>query len=124
MNTATQPILSYPDLLPFPASPGPPLPALVGPPSSPYPTRHFPALIGPPSTPHLPVHSIQCFSTLAACSLRLAAQQYWQQQVNYSIDVSLNDLEKSLDGFIKMQYHNNSPDTLTFIWITPVAQRF
>ncbi len=41
---------------------------------------------------------------------------YWQQQVNYSIDVSLNDKEHTLNGFEKIDYINNSPDTLTFIW--------
>ncbi|MDQ3681574.1 MAG: M1 family metallopeptidase, partial [Bacteroidota bacterium] len=42
--------------------------------------------------------------------------QYWQQQVNYIIDVSLNDKEKTLDGFEKLTYFNNSPDTLHYIW--------
>ena len=42
---------------------------------------------------------------------------YWQQQVNYSIDVTLNDVQHTLDGFVKMEYTNNSPDTLRFIWI-------
>ncbi|MFT3910714.1 MAG: M1 family metallopeptidase [Ferruginibacter sp.] len=41
---------------------------------------------------------------------------YWQQKVNYKIDVSLNDTAKTLDGYIIMQYYNNSPDTLKFIW--------
>ncbi len=41
---------------------------------------------------------------------------YWQQQVNYIIDVSLNDKEKTLDGFEKLTYINNSPDTLWYIW--------
>src|SRR5438552_225321 len=41
---------------------------------------------------------------------------YWQQQVNYTIDVSLNDKDHSLDGFEKIEYINNSPDTLKFIW--------
>src|SRR5882757_7969094 len=45
------------------------------------------------------------------------AQRYWQQQVDYSIDVSLHDTEHTLDGFVKMQYTNHSPDTLSFIWI-------
>jgi hypothetical protein len=43
--------------------------------------------------------------------------KYWQQEVNYKIDVSLNDTAKTLDGYISMQYVNNSPDTLRFIWI-------
>ncbi len=42
---------------------------------------------------------------------------YWQQQVNYNIDVTLNDADHTLDGYIKMVYFNNSPDTLRFIWI-------
>ena len=42
---------------------------------------------------------------------------YWQQQVNYKIDVTLNDVDNSLDGFVKMDYYNNSPDTIHFIWI-------
>ncbi len=42
---------------------------------------------------------------------------YWQQQVNYKIDVNLNDTAHTLDGFVKMDYYNNSPDTLYFIWI-------
>ena len=41
---------------------------------------------------------------------------YWQQQVDYKIDVSLNDVDHTLDGFIKITYTNNSPDTLKFIW--------
>lgn len=57
------------------------------------------------------------FFLLAAQSLQLTAfSQYWQQQVNYIIDVSLNDKEHTLDGFEKIEYINNSPDTLTFIW--------
>ncbi len=42
---------------------------------------------------------------------------YWQQQVNNTIDVSLNDNQHSLDAYIKMEYFNNSPDTLFFIWL-------
>ncbi len=57
------------------------------------------------------------FFLLAAFGLQLTAfSQYWQQQVNYTIDVSLNDKEHTLDAFEKIEYINNSPDTLTFIW--------
>jgi Peptidase family M1 domain len=42
--------------------------------------------------------------------------QYWQQQVNVTIDVTLNDVEHTLDGFEKIEYVNNSADTLRFIW--------
>ena len=45
-----------------------------------------------------------------------AFSQYWQQQVNYIIEVSLNDKLHTLDGFEKITYTNNSPDTLNYIW--------
>jgi hypothetical protein len=44
------------------------------------------------------------------------AQTYWQQQVDYKIDVSLNDKENSLKGFLTLDYTNNSPDKLDFVW--------
>lgn len=56
---------------------------------------------------------------LLLCSLpsALDAQdKYWQQQVNFVIDVTLNDIEHTLDGFEKIEYINHSPDTLHFIW--------
>jgi len=46
----------------------------------------------------------------------LAQSTYWQQQVNYVIDVTLNDVDHTLDGFEKVEYINNSPDTIQFIW--------
>ncbi len=57
------------------------------------------------------------FSLIAALAFSVAAYpQYWQQQVNYRIDVSLNDKEHTLDGFERIAYINNSPDTIHFIW--------
>jgi hypothetical protein len=55
--------------------------------------------------------------TMLSLLQQLSAQTYWQQEVNYSIDVSLNDKQHSLDGFETMEYINHSPDTLRFIWI-------
>ena len=45
-----------------------------------------------------------------------AQKPYWQQQVNYKLTVQLNDADHTLNGFAKMEYINNSPDTLHFIW--------
>ena len=59
---------------------------------------------------HLPTANSQSF-------VKAQDDSYWQQQVNYKIDVILNDVENTLDGFVKMEYFNNSPDTLFFIWI-------
>ncbi len=41
---------------------------------------------------------------------------YWQQQVNFNITASLNDETHSIDGFESIEYINNSPDTLQYIW--------
>ncbi|MDE3185572.1 MAG: M1 family metallopeptidase [Bacteroidota bacterium] len=49
-------------------------------------------------------------------SVTFAQSKYFQQQVNYSIDVTLNDIENTLDGFEIINYTNNSPDTLHYIW--------
>ncbi len=53
-----------------------------------------------------------CFLPVTYCQ-----PPYWQQQVNYKIDVTLNEADHTLDGFVRMDYINNSPDTLHFIWI-------
>jgi hypothetical protein len=54
---------------------------------------------------------------LFAFSLCLPAlAQYFQQKVDYVIDVKLNEAEKTLDAFEKITYTNNAPDTLRFIW--------
>lgn len=45
------------------------------------------------------------------------AQKYFQQQVNYSIQVTLNDKNHSLHGFEAFTYFNNSTDTLSFLYI-------
>ena len=46
-----------------------------------------------------------------------AQQKYWQQKTDYKIDVALNDTDHVLKGYEQIDYYNNSPDTLFFIWI-------
>ncbi|WP_345115082.1 M1 family metallopeptidase [Hymenobacter algoricola] len=58
---------------------------------------------------------------LAASPLLAQAQEtvraaYWQQEANYSIDVTLDDKQHLLTGTEEIQYTNNSPEQLTFIW--------
>ena len=44
------------------------------------------------------------------------SQEYFQQEVNFKIDVTLNDTLHELNAFEKLEYINNSPDTLLFIY--------
>ena len=46
----------------------------------------------------------------------LAQENYFQQEVNYKIDVTLNDVTHELSAFEKIQYINNSKSTLDFIY--------
>jgi len=45
-----------------------------------------------------------------------ATPEYRQQEVNYKIQVSLNDSTHTLNGFIQIEYINHSPDELSFIY--------
>src|SRR5665811_1471431 len=44
------------------------------------------------------------------------AQEYFQQEVNYKIQVSLNDKHHELNAFETLEYINHSPDTLHFLY--------
>ena len=50
-------------------------------------------------------------------SLSGFAQDYWQQEVNYNIEVKLNDDQHTLSGYEEFEYINNSPDALEKIYI-------
>jgi len=49
-------------------------------------------------------------------SLPLFGQNYFQQEVNYKIDVRLNDKERTLNAYEEIEYINNSSDELSFIY--------
>ncbi|MEM7784689.1 MAG: M1 family metallopeptidase, partial [Planctomycetota bacterium] len=42
---------------------------------------------------------------------------YWQQKVDYEIDVRLDDNTQKLFGSEKITYQNNSKDHLTYLWL-------
>ncbi len=43
--------------------------------------------------------------------------EYWQQEVDYEIEIKLNDKTQELTGSETLNYKNNSPDTLRYLWI-------
>lgn len=49
---------------------------------------------------------------------------YWQQQVDYSIAVALDEEEQRISATQTVTYHNNSPDTLTYLWLHLDQNRF
>jgi hypothetical protein len=48
--------------------------------------------------------------------LKASSQDYFQQEVNYKIHVTLTDSKNELNGFESIEYINNSPDTLGFLY--------
>ena len=50
--------------------------------------------------------------------------EYWQQQVDYQIDVRLNEALRRLDAEQSMVYTNNSPDTLKYLWVQLDQNKF
>jgi hypothetical protein len=49
-------------------------------------------------------------------SLKAPAQEYFQQKVNYEIQVTLDDQRNELNAFETIDYTNNSKDTLQFLF--------
>lgn len=50
--------------------------------------------------------------------------RYWQQKVDYDIQLELNDENQSIQGRETITYHNQSPDTLTYLWLQLDQNRF
>jgi len=44
-------------------------------------------------------------------------RDYWQQQVDYKIDVQLDESKRILTAKQKVTYHNNSPYRLKYLWL-------
>ncbi|MDO6566805.1 M1 family metallopeptidase [Alteromonas sp. 1_MG-2023] len=50
--------------------------------------------------------------------------QYWQQQVDYDIDVKLIEDTRRIEASETITYHNNAPDTLKYLWIQLDQNKF
>jgi len=55
---------------------------------------------------------IQLTLFIGYCSSSSFSQNYWQQEVNYTIEVTLDDVNHKLFGNESFEYINNSPSTL------------
>ncbi len=61
---------------------------------------------------------ILAISFILFSALSIAQSGYWQQSLQYQITVQLDDSLHTLDGTLKLQYRNNSPDTLA-VYLVP-----
>ena len=49
---------------------------------------------------------------------------YWQQQVDYVIDAKLDENKQRITASMDVTYTNNSPDTLSYVWLALDQNRF
>jgi hypothetical protein len=42
---------------------------------------------------------------------------YWQQRADYAIRATLDEGKRAISGTETITYHNNSPDTLSYLWV-------
>ncbi|MFL6658568.1 MAG: M1 family metallopeptidase [Massilia sp.] len=42
---------------------------------------------------------------------------YWQQRADYTLRATLDEAKRRIDGGGTIAYHNNSPDTLAYLWV-------
>lgn len=50
--------------------------------------------------------------------------EYWQQKVDYEIDVTLDEDAHRIEATEIISYQNNSPDTLSYLWLQLDQNRF
>ena len=50
--------------------------------------------------------------------------RYWQQEVDYAIEVTLDDAKQRIVGSEQIRYTNNSPDSLDYLWLQLDANIF
>ncbi|MEL7267915.1 MAG: aminopeptidase, partial [Planctomycetota bacterium] len=50
--------------------------------------------------------------------------QYWQQNADYKIQITLDDDKQRLEGKETVTYHNRSPHTLRYLWFQLDQNRF
>ncbi len=50
--------------------------------------------------------------------------EYWQQRVDYDIDVRLDEERRRIEASERIRYTNNSPDTMRFLWLQLDQNRF
>ena len=46
-----------------------------------------------------------------------AGHEYWQQKVDYDIDVTLDEAQNRVIGKERIRYENRSPDRLSYLWV-------
>lgn len=75
-----------------------------------------------------PVAAFAPISYAPVSQLRTAAGTpgagYWQNNADYSVAITLDTLTRGVKGSVAIKYANNSPDTLSYLWVLAGQNRF
>jgi len=71
----------------------------------------------------LDIHGLRSPNSMRSAS-GAPGPDYWQQQVDYVIDITLDEEQRSIVGSETITYANNSPDTLSYLWLQLDQNRF
>jgi hypothetical protein len=63
-------------------------------------------------------------STLVRAASGAPGSKYWQNRADYDLHATLDTAAKTVSGEMTLRYTNNSPDTLTFIWLQTEQNAF
>jgi len=53
---------------------------------------------------------------ITAQTIKTTSSGYWQQRVKYTMDINVDAAANRFEGQQKLEYWNNSPDTLTKVF--------
>jgi hypothetical protein len=59
---------------------------------------------------------LYCMASLVSYNTVLAQVDRWQQRVHYKMDVKLDAAKNQFSGKQRLDYWNNSPDTLSVLY--------
>ncbi|MCC5917513.1 MAG: M1 family metallopeptidase [Cryomorphaceae bacterium] len=71
-----------------------------------------------------PMHTIHIISCLLVLHFPIFATDYFQQEVNYTIEVELDDVNHMLHGHVTMAYTNNAPHALKEVFILAMPNAY
>jgi len=71
----------------------------------------------------LDVHGLRTPNSMRTAS-GAPGPDYWQQRVDYVIDVTLDESARRIVGSERITYTNNSPDELPYLWVQLDQNRF
>jgi hypothetical protein len=81
-----------------------------------------------PETPEGAFEQLDIHGLRSPNSMRTASgapgPEYWQQRVDYVIDVTLDEDLRRIIGSETITYRNNSPDSLPYLWVQLDQNRF